>query len=134
MWPPKPLNKKPDNEQGCRCKQSQQYPQKLLLAAGLGAFLALALFLGIMQSTQQTFLDEDLLGNFYDGQPQAFIDDSWVWHCSELSDRCGLEDPLAHARRDSVRPRRDGLYGSCFWSEYRLGSFRQWRLPRKTQV
>lgn len=33
-----------------------------LLAAGLGAFLAMTIFLGIMQSTRQTFLDEDLLG------------------------------------------------------------------------
>lgn len=36
--------------------------------------LAVALFLGIMQSARQTFLDEDLLGNFYDGQAQALLD------------------------------------------------------------
>ena len=45
-----------------------------LVATGLGALLALALFLGIMQSTRQAFLDEDLLGNFYDGQAQALLD------------------------------------------------------------
>ncbi len=45
-----------------------------MLAAGLGALLAVALFLGIMQSTRQAFLDEDLLGNFYDGQAQALLD------------------------------------------------------------
>lgn len=68
MWPPNPLNKKPHNEQGSGVSSRSDSRRTFLLASGLGALLALAIFLGIMQSTRQTFLDEDLLGNFYDGQ------------------------------------------------------------------
>ncbi len=44
-----------------------------LLSASLGAVLAALLFLVIMQGSRQSFLDEDLLGGFYDAQAQSLL-------------------------------------------------------------
>ncbi|MEX0768718.1 MAG: hypothetical protein WD029_09620 [Microthrixaceae bacterium] len=48
--------------------------RRFLGAAILGAFLSVVIFLGVMQASRQTLLDQDLLGNFYDGQAQALLD------------------------------------------------------------
>ena len=44
-----------------------------VVASSLGAFLALLLFVLIMQGSRQSFLDEDLLGGFYDAQAQSLL-------------------------------------------------------------
>jgi len=48
--------------------------RKFLVVATLGALFAVLIFLGIMQASRQTLLDQDILGNFYDGQAQALLD------------------------------------------------------------